>query len=200
LDQRHAFFEYEQQYLLYLWYMLEKHDLLGCSLQRLDDGVSAGDGGRSVPSIDVGSVTTASASASVATDGDLDKNPTTELKRLSETILEMTKMEAREQEKNHIVESVHREKTHLRKLKDDIRELEQKCHENRNDSTSLNFYSKQLQDVQAEFAELQAELNSLVHSSTLDNPTPQRRGGTPASAVIGRSSSNISSPDFDNRD
>lgn len=200
LDQRHAFFDYEQQYLLYLWFMLEKHDLLGCSLQRLDEGVAAGDGGRSVPIIDVGSVLTASAAASaagsLATNEDGD-NPRAELNKLSSTIKEMVQKDALQQEKNRAQESVYREKTYLRKLKGDIRELEVKCHECRNDLELSQLYKKQLGELQAECAELQEELNSLSQAAITDNPTPKRAGGTPASARGSYSGSKLSSPDFD---
>jgi hypothetical protein len=53
MDQVHSFAPSSQSYLLYLWRMLDKHGLLGSSLQRLDDEIS-----KSVPSVLVGGVAT----------------------------------------------------------------------------------------------------------------------------------------------
>jgi hypothetical protein len=51
LDCRASFVPYSSSYLLYLWHMLDKHNLLGSSLQRLGNGVSCADGGSGVPSV-----------------------------------------------------------------------------------------------------------------------------------------------------
>jgi hypothetical protein len=51
LDQRYSFVECSQMYLPYWWHMLDKHNLLGLSLQRLDDSVAASNGGEGVLSV-----------------------------------------------------------------------------------------------------------------------------------------------------
>ena len=51
LDSRESFFNSHQSYLLYLWYMLDKHNLLSNSLNRLETTVSATNGGVGVPSV-----------------------------------------------------------------------------------------------------------------------------------------------------
>jgi ElaB/YqjD/DUF883 family membrane-anchored ribosome-binding protein len=51
LDSRESFFNSHQSYLLYLWHMLDKHNLLSTSLNRLETTVSATDGGVGVPSV-----------------------------------------------------------------------------------------------------------------------------------------------------
>lgn len=51
LDCIQSFFEYNQLYLVYLWYMLDKYGLLGSSLQRLNEKFSSGDGASGVPSV-----------------------------------------------------------------------------------------------------------------------------------------------------
>jgi hypothetical protein len=45
LDSRESFFFGHQPYLLYFWHMLNKHNLLGSSLNRLDNSVTATNGG-----------------------------------------------------------------------------------------------------------------------------------------------------------
>jgi hypothetical protein len=51
LDSRESFFNSHQSYLLYLWHMLDKHNLLSTSLNRLEATVSATNGGVGVPSV-----------------------------------------------------------------------------------------------------------------------------------------------------
>ncbi len=51
LDRRASFVDDSQTYILYLWSVLDKYDLLGTSLQQLDNDVAAGNGGRGVPSV-----------------------------------------------------------------------------------------------------------------------------------------------------
>jgi hypothetical protein len=50
LSNRHAFFEWNQSYVLYAWHMLEKHGLLQSSFQMLNGNQSSGDGAGGVPS------------------------------------------------------------------------------------------------------------------------------------------------------
>ena len=51
LASRQKFFTDRQLYLLYLWEMLHRHDLLGSALQRLNNSVSSANGSSGVPSV-----------------------------------------------------------------------------------------------------------------------------------------------------
>ena len=51
MDERKNFVKYQQSYLLYLWHILEKYNLLVSAVQKLSDVVSAGNGADGVPSI-----------------------------------------------------------------------------------------------------------------------------------------------------
>jgi hypothetical protein len=51
LASRQCFFRDRQLYLLYLWEMLNRHDLLGLALQRLNNTVPATNGSNGVPSV-----------------------------------------------------------------------------------------------------------------------------------------------------
>jgi hypothetical protein len=59
LNKIHAFFEYNQSYLIYLWYSIDCylwysidcHGLLGSSLQRLSEDICATNGATGVPSV-----------------------------------------------------------------------------------------------------------------------------------------------------
>ena len=54
LDQRKNFVIGTNTYHLYLWEMLEKHDLFGSSIQCLNASVSSGNGNAGVPSLILG--------------------------------------------------------------------------------------------------------------------------------------------------
>jgi hypothetical protein len=51
LASRQSFFSDRQAYLLYLWEMLDRHDLLGSALQKLSSSVSSTNGASGVPSV-----------------------------------------------------------------------------------------------------------------------------------------------------
>jgi hypothetical protein len=51
LDKIHVFFEYNQSYLIYLWYSIDCHGLLGSSLQQLSEDICATNGATGVPSV-----------------------------------------------------------------------------------------------------------------------------------------------------
>jgi len=66
LHRRAAFCAYSQSYLLYMWELFDKHQLLRSAMQRLNKAVAAANGAEGVPSVIVGRVrgdTSVSASA-----------------------------------------------------------------------------------------------------------------------------------------
>ncbi len=50
-DLRKSFVLYNQIYLLYIWHMLDKHDLMKTSMQQSDYSVSAHNGAMEVPNV-----------------------------------------------------------------------------------------------------------------------------------------------------
>jgi len=50
-DKRANFVTYHQSYLLYLWHILEKYDLMSSSMQRLDKSIPSSNGADGIPSI-----------------------------------------------------------------------------------------------------------------------------------------------------
>ncbi len=51
LNNQKYFVEGKSSYLLYLWELLDEHDLAGSSMQRLNDDVCSGNGNNRVPSV-----------------------------------------------------------------------------------------------------------------------------------------------------
>ena len=149
LDQRHAFFEHEQQYLLYWWHMLEVHDLLSCSLSRIAVGVASENGGDAVPSVVIRAVASA-AGASLSIPGDLDSNHRQELDRLSSSINNMTRMEEEQREMNRVADAardqinnirleIRSTKSSIETLKSEKRVMVVKHFESRNDEAARSF-------------------------------------------------------------
>jgi hypothetical protein len=130
LDSQHSFFPFYQLYLLYLWHMLEKHNLLGSSLSRLNISVAATNGGTEVPSVilDRSSQTMAdednalweSTIQSNNTPGSKqsDVNFThlsKSIKSLGDKATEAAKIQAEELQKNRVRKSQVLQKTHRHK-------------------------------------------------------------------------------------
>jgi len=51
LDLRRNFFDDRNTYLLYLWDILDEHDLVQSSMQQLLTGIGSGNGSSGVPSV-----------------------------------------------------------------------------------------------------------------------------------------------------
>lgn len=102
LDKIHVFFEYNQSYLIYLWYSIDCHGLLGSSLQQLSEDICATNGATGVPS--VFEIVDDEEGVESTTGGSLNSS-----KALSESILglgkvgvEAARIEADQLEKNRV--------------------------------------------------------------------------------------------------
>jgi hypothetical protein len=109
LASRQSFFKDRQLYLLYLWEMLNRHDLLGSALQRLNNSVSSANGSIGVPSVvrrldnteDDDSLTnkttptSAGANSAIAS---LGKS----IERHGQTLVDIAKIDAKEKEKDRL--------------------------------------------------------------------------------------------------
>jgi len=51
MDNKASFVAYRQSYLLYLWHMLEKHDLMVSYMQRLHESVASSNAAEGIPSV-----------------------------------------------------------------------------------------------------------------------------------------------------
>lgn len=99
LDCRHSFVKYQQSYLLYLWHMLDKHNLLISSLQRLDAKVASSNGATGVPSIVMEDAEESSAGSKLTTAENFNRLSES-IKSLSSSAMAMARMEAEEKEKD----------------------------------------------------------------------------------------------------
>jgi hypothetical protein len=129
LDCRCNFVKYHQSYLLYLWHMLDKHNLLVSSLQRLDTKVAASNGATGVPSIimqdAVEEKSVASRISKITTAENL-AHLSDSIKSLSSSALAMARMEAEQKEKDRTFSLQENEKDRAARIRQAEIEAEQK--------------------------------------------------------------------------
>jgi hypothetical protein len=195
LDKVHAFFEYNQSYLIYLWYVIDCYGLLGSSLQRLNEDSAATNGASGVPSVfeiddeeeDAGSSTVSSTQVSTM-------GLSASISGLSQSNLATAKMEAEQREKNRLskwqtatLEAEQREKDRIHERAENLRKgidllkvekrklgLEQ-IETDPSKVAKLSFLDNEITDIQDDIKKKEGELESLL-------VTPQRNNRTPESA------------------
>jgi hypothetical protein len=105
LDKRRNFFDGKSTYLLYLWEMLEEHNLFQSSMQQLHDDVGSVDGSTGVPyaiggkrksSNNEDDLSSSAKKSAYSMESSLSKS----IEKHGETMLEVAKIAALEQQKN----------------------------------------------------------------------------------------------------
>jgi hypothetical protein len=126
LDQRSQFVDYQQSYLLYLWFMLDKHGLLESSIQRLDDSVAACNGATGVPQvIDVASLTSSKSKRKCSKSESPSTASQNDLQALSESIaslVDVARMDAQEKAKHHDIERMRVDRSFAYQREEKIRD------------------------------------------------------------------------------
>jgi hypothetical protein len=192
LDKVHAFFEYNQSYLIYLWYVMDCYGLLGSSLQRLNEDSAATNGASGVPSVfeiddedDAGSSTVSSTQGSAV-------GLSASISGLSQVNLAAAKMEAEQRERNRLSKwqtatleaeqqeknRVHERAENLRKGIDLLKVEKRKLGLERVDTdpskaAKLSFLEEEISDIQVDIKKKEIELESLVLTPLRHNRTPE---------------------------
>ena len=182
LDQRHSFVKYSQSYLLYLWHMLDKHNLLGSSLQRLNDTVAASNGGEGVPSviIDVNDTDEASLGSKKQELARLCES----IQNLSDTNMSVARMEANtnmsvarmsaeQQEKNRSHERSENLRQGIDKLKVEKRHLCVEMLSNKKNKPLYDFLKEQVDEIEKDTEKKEAELLRILGTPKRNNRTPE---------------------------
>jgi hypothetical protein len=104
LDLRRNFFDGKSTYLLYLWEMLEEHNLFQLSMQQLHEDIGSGDGSTGVPSVIGAKRKSAedddSLSSSKKSANSLESSLGKSIEKHGESMLKVARMAAAEQQKN----------------------------------------------------------------------------------------------------
>jgi hypothetical protein len=130
LASRQNFFKSRQLYLLYLWEMLHRHDLLGSALQRLNNSVSSANGSSGVPSVvrrnnnndDDESLSNKTSPASAGGNSaiaSLGKS----IEKHGQTLVDIAKIDAKEKEKDRLDKEKERNHTKQSQLHETLRKL-----------------------------------------------------------------------------
>jgi hypothetical protein len=191
LASRRNFFRDRQLYLLYLWEMLNTHDLLGSALQRLNNNVSATNGSSGVPSvIRAGGNNNNEDDAS---DGPSSKGSTNSviaslgksIEKHGQSLLDVAKIDANQKEKlakmqvkEKQKERVHQERLELRseirELKGEKRSLliQHATESQKKNRVLADAIMEQVSDIQMDIEKNSNKLASLADTPKKSNSTP----------------------------
>ena len=131
LDSRHCFFAYHQSYLLYMWEMLSRHDLLRSSFQKLDEAVASSNGARGVPSLILADHHPAGGAECASSSGSRGKQQvaediqslSTSITTLANNAITVATMHVGEQQKNRVHEAICKLRDSIERGKSEKRKL-----------------------------------------------------------------------------
>jgi hypothetical protein len=131
LDLRRNFFDGKSTYLLYLWEMLEEHNLFQSSMQQLHEDIGSGDGSTGVPSVIGAKQKSAedddTLSSSKKSTNSLESPLGKSIEKHGESMLKVARMAAAEQQKNckhaHAEQERNRVDNHINFLRGRINDL-----------------------------------------------------------------------------
>ena len=176
LSSRANFCQMRQSYLLYHWEMMDTHDLLRSSLQKINERTASVDGS-TVPSV----IQTTSSRSSFQRQQRMGKEQPNSMDRLSTSIETLgtqynhiAVLETRHKEKErllHTLEAKRDEKRKYRRLEAETRFSDQP------NMQLANFYGSEAEAIQQEADNIEEELKKI--ESTFN--TPQRNNRTPSS-------------------
>jgi hypothetical protein len=132
LDSRSNFLVNSPTYLLYLWDVLDEHNLVQTSMQQLVvDGVGSGNGGTGVPSVIGGSskcksdaddsLASSKKSKDNNSDGEAFSKLSTSIEKHSQSIVAAAKVSVSEQAKNRTLQAVNEINARIYSLRDSKR-------------------------------------------------------------------------------
>lgn len=194
LDLRRNFFDDKNTYLLYLWDILDEHDLVQSSMQQLVHGIGSGDGAAGVPSV-VGTEkhsrtddndSLASSKKSKRDDATVFAPLSNSIEKHSESIVNAAKMAADEQAKNRrdarIEQNKSRVETRISKLEERVDALEDKRREMAlrltephiiGNQGSVEIIQSEIQRIEADIELKKGQLNALQATPTKNNCSPK---------------------------
>jgi hypothetical protein len=193
LDKIHAFFEYNQLYLIYLWYMVESHGLLGSSLQRLSEDIGATNGSFGVPSVFEIDVDGEEERSTASTNGGQSTGLDSSISGLGKFGLKAAIIEAKQHERNRLarlqtasIDADQQEKNRLHERAENLRNrinslkrekrklgLERVETEPPEKKAKLDFLTHEIDDITVDIKQKQEELESILCTPTRNNRTPE---------------------------
>ena len=186
LDTRASFVTYSQSYLLYLWHMLDKHDLLGSSLNQLDDSVAASNGGSGVPSVVMRRRENSVGVSTNSLPGSKAEESITllyeSLEGLGKVTAKAARMDVEERGKSRVLEQILYLEKAVDNLKDKKRTLAVEMLQNKKSKPMVDLLKEQKDEVEEEIRLKTQRLRRLVDGVPIEDDmiaTPQRHNRTP---------------------
>jgi hypothetical protein len=185
LDSRANFFVNSPTYLLYLWDVLDEHDLVQTSMQQLVDGVGSGNGGTGVPSVIGGSSSKRKSDADDSfasskksrednNDGEAISKLSTSIEKHSQSIVAAAKISASEQAKNRTQQAVNEINARIYSLRDNKRSMELRMTEPHiiDNQRALDVIERGIKGIDDEINLSTEKLNEMLATPTRNNRSP----------------------------
>ena len=181
LDQRWNFFDIKQTYLLYLWDILDEHNLVQLSMQQLLSGIGSGNGSTGVPSGIGGKCNYNDNDLSLAS---LKKNKgqkdntaafldlSASIKDHSNSIKSAAQVFAKEHEKTRMATLTHEINARIDSLNDRKRVMLIEMTEPNMPEARLNAFQQRIKSIDEEIVEKKTGLNAMMGMPTMSNCSP----------------------------
>ena len=174
LDLRRNFFDDKYTYLLYLWDVLDEHDLVNSTMQQLLGGIGSANGSTDVPSVimkrksdDYDSLSSSKKSKGCSDDATAFDKLSSSIDKHSNSLVAAARIAAMEQEKNRIHERIFR-------LRDQKREMALRMTTPAviDNQVVVDAILHEIQGIEAEIAFHTEQINALMVTPTKSNRSP----------------------------
>ena len=183
LDLRQNFFDCRNTYLLYLWDVLDEHDLVQSSMQQLLEGIGSGNGGTGVPSV-IGGKRKSDADDSLASskkgkgrnnDDEAFAQLSDSIEKHSQSLVTAAKISASEQAKNRTQQAASEIHARIDSLRDSKRAMELRMTEPYiiDNQRSLDVIERAIKGIDDEIVMKTEQLNLMLATPTRNNHSPK---------------------------
>jgi len=176
LDLRRNFFDDKYTYLLYLWDVLDEHDLVNSTMQQLLGGIGSANGSTDVPSVimkrksydDYDSFSSSKKNKEHGNDAIAFDRLSSSIEKHSNSLVAAAQIVAVEQEKNCIHERIFRLRDQKREMT--LRMTTPGVLENQ---VIVDAIMQEIQGIEAEIAVHTDQINTLIATPTKNNRSPR---------------------------
>ena len=180
LDLRHNFFDKWNTYLLYLWDVLDEHNLVQSTMQQLLEGVGAGNGSNGVPSVvggrrqsdDNDSLSSSKKSKTANEDAAAFQQLSTSIESHSQSLVAAARIAAAEQAKNRTQSRASEIQGRINSLRDSKREMAIRLTTANIQQVAVDAIVAQMTSIDEEIQSQTVELNSILSTPTRSNRSP----------------------------
>ena len=183
LDLRRNFFDDKATYLLYLWDILEEHDLTQSTMQQLLEGVGSGNGGSGVPSVIGGNKSyknddnsvSALSKKSKSNEEALFAQLSSSINKHSNSLVAAAKIAATEQAKNRIDSRLNAIRSRINSLRDTKRNMviRMSAPDVMSNRDTFDAIAHEVKGIEEEIATNVEELDNILSTPVKSNCSPK---------------------------